>query len=50
MLVASASVVVEACADDDRGSDWVLLLRRDEGAHEVEHFRTSLGRVSWRVG
>lgn len=37
MLVASASVAVEACADDDGDSDCVLLLGRDEGAHEVEH-------------
>jgi hypothetical protein len=36
--VPSASVVaVEACADDDGGSDGLLLLGRDEGAHQVEH-------------
>ena len=30
-------VMVEACADDDGGSDCSLVLGWDEGAHEVEH-------------
>ena len=35
-----AVVTFEACAHHDGGSDRSLSLGRDEGAHEVEYFRS----------